>query len=142
MHNDYAPRMRRLPRPTSTFFRATLAMAMLAWTALAFGMSVISPSGGHAPMSGPHTQFTETSSHCHGMTMASAGSHLHPAPAVPMGHGDCCHAGCHCLSACNAVLVVPASPLGLLPPGAPAPTPLLAHVRPAGLAPPLRPPIA
>jgi hypothetical protein len=134
--------MRRLPRPNSTFFRATLAMALLAWTTFAFGMPVISPSGDHARMAPPHAQVADTSANCHDMQMASGGSHHHPVPAAPMGHGDCCHAGCHCLFTCNAVLAVPFAQPGLSPPDRLVPTPRLVHVRPAALAPPLRPPIA
>ncbi len=142
MHNDYARRMRCLPRPNSPFFRAVLAMALLAWTTLAFGMPAMSASGGHARMPGARMQATMASLHCHGMSRASAGSHHRSAPAAPAGHGDCCHAGCHCLSACNAVLVVPATRVDPLPPAGVALLPVLAHVRPAVLTPPLRPPIA
>lgn len=142
MRRDYAPRMRRLPRSNSTFFRATLVMALLAWTALAFGMPAISPSSDHVRTADPHTQVAETSGHCHDMTMASAGSHHHPAPAAPMGHGDCCHAGCHCLFACNAVLVVPFAQSSLPPLDRLTSTSRFERVRSAALAPPLRPPIA
>ncbi|HET7610695.1 MAG TPA: hypothetical protein VFK29_02790, partial [Rhodanobacteraceae bacterium] len=142
LHRDYAPRMRWLPRPNSALFRATLAMALLAWTALAFGTPVMGPPGELARTSPPHAQVGNAPGDCHDSTLASAGSHRHPAPAAPMGHGDCCHAGCHCLFACNAVLVVPLAQPGLSPPRRLVPAPRPVRVRPAALAPPLRPPIA
>ena len=140
MYHDYAPPMRHLPRPRSTTFRIVLAMALLAWATLASGAPRTPGSMGdaHARMNA-----ADVSMHCAGAPQAHATSHLHSAHTTPGGQGDCCHGGCHCLSACSVVLLVPFVALGATPGHKLSPVSGLAlRVVPATAAPPLRPPIA
>lgn len=140
MYCDYARRMRHLPRPRSTIFRIVLAMALLAWTALALG-APRTP----VPMGAAHAQMNavDLSVHCMGMSQAHVtSSRLHPAPAVPGGQGDCCHGGCHCLSSCSVALLVPFAGAGTIPKAGRERAQVTAIVLTAGAAPPLRPPIA
>lgn len=135
------PCMFRVPRPNSTIFRLTLALALLAWTALAFG----APSGteaNHAPAPPSQAQVTNGSPHCHDKTMASAGSHDVAAPAPSTGHGDCCPTACHCLAASTAAMTVPWVFVGFVPSGGHWSAGPKTPVPPASAAPPLRPPIA
>jgi len=139
MYYDYARRMRHLPRPRSTIFRIVLAMALLAWTALALG-APRTP----VPMGAPHAQMNAVDMpvHCMGMPRAHAIPHPHSAPVVPGGQGDCCHGGCHCLSACSVALLVPFAGAGTIPKAGRERAQVTAIVLTASAAPPLRPPIA
>lgn len=139
MYYDYALRMRHLPRPRSTIFRIVLAMALLAWTALAFG-AARTP----VPMNAAHAQVNavDMSVHCMGMPQTHALSHPHSAPVVPGGQGGCCHGGCHCLSAFSVALLVPFVDAGTLPEAGRVCAQVTAVVLTASAAPPLRPPIA
>lgn len=137
---DYARRM--LVRPHSTTFRLILALAMLAWTVLASGTPAISASALGATSGSAHVQTAAERAHCRAMAMTGAGMHHGHAPAAPAGHGDCCHAGCHCLFACSVMIGVPP-----VLPGFPRfrlePTVVLLDGVPAmATVPPLRPPIA
>lgn len=139
---DYAQPMRRLPRPNSTVFRVVLSMALLAWTVLAFGMPAMPPPHGQVLATQSHAQAAKTCAHGQDMAMAGSESHHQGAPGTPMGHGDCCHGGCHCLSACNAALLVPFAATGVMPEHSPPCASIIADVLSAMAAPPLRPPIA
>lgn len=114
-------------------------MALLAWTVLAFGMPTMPR---HAPATQSHAQVAKTCAHGQDMAMAGAESHHQGAPGTRMGHGDCCHGGCHCLSACNAALLVPFAATGVMPEHNPPRASIIADVLTAMAAPPLRPPIA
>jgi hypothetical protein len=128
--------MRHLPRPRSTIFRIVLAMSLLAWAALALGAPRMP-----VPMGVAHakTNAVDVSVHCAGMPQAHAPSHLH---SVPVGQGDCCHDGCHCLSACSAVLLVAFAAVGTAPDSGQLRMRAAADVATVSAAPPLRPPIA
>src|SRR6185437_12534837 len=111
--DDYAPCMRRLPRPNSGIFRATLALALLAWTALAFGAPPVFAAN---VMQAAQSRSANAAPHCgDAAMMMSAGSHSARSPVVPRGHGDCCHKLCHCLSTCSAMLLVPFAVDGVKP---------------------------
>lgn len=119
-----------------------LAMALLAWATLAFGVPAMSPPAGQAPAMQSHAR-VKACTHGHDMAMAPSGSQHPHAPGMPAGHGDCCHGGCHCLSACSVVLLVPFVALGAAPAHrSPSVSGLVVGVVPATAAPPLRPPIA
>jgi hypothetical protein len=136
--SEYVRRMRHLPRPHSRYFRTVLVLAALAWVMLASGAMA-------APLPMVMTATTVAShasaSDCEGMPMAHTSARQNPTPTAPMGSGNCCQGGCHCLSACNAALVVPR--LVLVETFSHASVPTIATVDPiqAPIAPPLRPPI-
>lgn len=136
----YASRMFRLPRPNSTIFRLTLALALLGWTALAFGAP---PRVDVDPMQAPQAQaqVTHATVHCQG-AMAAAGMHEVPAPMAPTGHDDCCQTACQCLAASTAVMTVPWVWVAFIPSAGQGSTVPKTPVPPAPAAPPLRPPIA
>lgn len=142
MCHDYARGMRRLPRPHSRGFHAMLAMALFAWVMLASG-ALAAPArlAGMLPVDS-----IATAAHCEGMpapgTSTLSTGYQNHTPGMPVGHGDCCHGGCHCSSVCNAVLMVPR--LTTTVPAGYVPLPVSVPVDPALLpaAPPLRPPIA
>jgi len=132
--------MRRLPRPNSGIFRATLALALLAWTALAFGAPQVFAAN---VMQAAQSRSANAAPHCgDAAMMMSAGSHGAHSPGVPRGHGDCCHASCHCLSTCSAALLVPFAATGMKPEQDPLQAVIIVAVPAAMAAPPLRPPIA
>ena len=112
-------------------------MALLAWTLLATN-AMAGPLRMLDAM--PMTASQAPVAHCDGMPMQPG--IRHHGPATPMGHGDCCHGGCHCLLTCNVMLAVPRlTVLVPLPhPAAPGVVPVGARQEPA--TPPLRPPIA
>lgn len=134
--------MRRWFRPRSRSFRVVLGIALLAWIMLASGAFAAPLQGWNAmkmAMTTP-TAPLHTTTDCDGMPMQQAATQQ--IPTAPMGHGECCHGGCACMTACNAVLAVPRLTIAVsLPRFA---TPVFATVGPAQLpsAPPLRPPIA
>lgn len=145
LRHDYARRMRRWFRPNSKTFHAMLAMALLAWTALAFNafaQPLAMTDSGAATQAAMATGGT-TGTHCDGM-MGQASPNLHPAPSHPAGtgHGCCGHGGCYCASLCNGIVGVPYLDMIWEPLHAPVLVPV--HVAPAlaQAAPPLRPPIA
>lgn len=121
-----------------------LSLALLAWTSLSFG-AVAWPM----PMAGanePSLRMQVMSSHaaiaqCDGMPIVHTALNHSQAPVMPMGQGDCCHGGCHCLFACTGALAVPllTTPTFFAPPPLPhlAATSLLSALA----VPPLRPPI-
>jgi hypothetical protein len=122
-----------------------LAVALLAWTTLAFGAPLqtvgVASMDSYSQVSASRTSAV----HCDGMSMPVSAMHAAAqrghAPTMPAGHGDCCHGGCHCASACNAVLTVPR--LATLAPVPHAALQIAAPVAPASMpeVPPLRPPI-
>ena len=136
--------MRHSLDPRSGLFRSLLALALLAWSALAFNafahpIAMIGVPAAHAPT-------TASKSHCDGMGMmhmSSRTSH-HPVPAHPAGseHGCCQNGGCYCASLCSAIAAVPYLGVPVQPAHDPALS--LIHSEPAlaQSAPPLRPPIA
>jgi hypothetical protein len=130
--------MRHLPRPHSRYFRTVLVLAALAWVMLASGaMAAPLPM----VMAAQTVAFHASASDCDGMPMGPTAAPQSPAPTTPTGSGNCCHGGCHCLSACNAALLVPRRVVVATFPRASLPT--IATVDPiqAPIAPPLRPPI-
>jgi hypothetical protein len=138
--------MRYALRPRSRAFRSLLALALLAWTALAFNafaQPFVMTDGG-AAMQTAMAMGGSAATHCDGMQMGDASPNSHPAPSHPASHGHgCCQNGhCYCASFCNGIVGVPYLDMAL----APVHTPLLVpvHVAPAltQTAPPLRPPIA
>lgn len=137
----YSQRMQHLPR--SRYFRVVLAMALLAWTSLAFGASLGPMPMSAASMTGSPVQTTShaASAQCDGTPIVHAASHHGHAPAMPIGHGDCCQSGCHCLAACGAVMTVP-GPFTAQQ-YAQAPLTVLESANPTLelITPPLRPPI-
>jgi len=139
----YVAGMRHLLRSRSRYFRAVLVLAALAWIMPASGAL----AGGTARMldataSAQSVQLQAVAPRCDGSAMTCTASQLGHAPALPMGSGGCCHGGCHCVSACNAVLSVPR--LVVAEPWLHAAFPIAAPADPvpALSAPPLRPPIA
>lgn len=118
--------MRHLPHPRSPLFRVATLLALLAWTALAFGAPL--------PVAAAPDCVAGTA-----MPMVMDGAHAHA--QTPDGHGACCHPGCHCLAPFGiAVLIAPA--LGGVTPAAQPGFRLAAPARVAVIsAPPLRPPI-
>jgi len=145
LRQDYARRMRGWLRPNSKTFRAMLAMALLAWTALAFNAFArpLAMIGGGAATQAAMVPGGTTGTHCDGM-MGQASPHSHPAPLHPAGdgHGCCQHGGCYCASPCNGIVGVPY--LDMVWEALHAPVLVPVHVAPtlAQAAPPLRPPIA
>jgi hypothetical protein len=138
--------MRRSLHPRSRVFRSLLALALLAWTALAFN-AFAQPLA--MTESGATTQMAMAmggapATHCDGMTTGHASPNAHPAPPHPVGNGHgCCQNGhCYCASFCNGIVGVPYIDMAWAPPHAPVLVPV--HVAPAlaQTAPPLRPPIA
>jgi hypothetical protein len=77
-------------------------------------------------------------------TMPSAVRVVHPtsAPAMPAGHGECCHAGCHCLAPFAVGIALAPVSGGSVPPGSARFVLAVADPVVATAAPPLRPPIA
>lgn len=139
----YGSLMRIWLRPRSRSFRAVFGLALLAWMALAAGalaapLQMSMDMGMLAAM--PAAAAQVATQPCDGMSMrAVAARH---APVAPSGHGDCCHDGCHCLSACNAAVTVPHLMMAV-----PLPHARMPFIGTVGLAqrpemPPLRPPIA
>lgn len=118
-----------------------LGMALLAWVMLASGaMAPFQVPG----MVGMHAMAQATAAtamtHCHGVPdEAAAAPHALPTPDP---HGDCCHAACHCMAACNAVAAVPRVDFSVDLSKALLPAVAHAGYTPAAPAPPLRPPIA
>jgi hypothetical protein len=130
--------MRHLPRPHSRWFRTVLVLAALAWVMLASGaLAAPLPMATTGQTLASHTSAPD----CERVAMAHAAAPQSPPPAVPMGHGDCCHGGCHCMSACNAALV---PRFVVVETFSHASVPTIAAVDPvqAPSAPPMRPPIA
>lgn len=134
--------MRHLPRPRSRYFRTVSVLAALAWLMLGSG-ALAGPLQTSSAMAIPPQSSSQVSAQpCDGVPMAHADTQRGQAPAMPMGNGRCCHAGCHCVSACNAVITVPRLVVAetfsraLLPVSTPA------DPAPVSSAPPLRPPIA
>lgn len=134
------PHMARLLRPDSTIFRVTLALALFAWTALAFG---IPPGiGANGPQaSQPQAQITSVDAHCHDAMAGSAGSHDVSTPMPSMGHHDCCQTACQCLAASTAVMTVPRLSVAFVSSARDWPASPGTPISPALAAPPLRPPI-
>lgn len=93
-------------------------------------------------MQAAQSQSANVAPHCGDSAMMSAGSHGAHSPAMSMGHGDCCHASCHCLSTCGAALLVPFLATGVKPEQGSLHALIIAEVPVAMAAPPLRPPIA
>ena len=132
--------MVRLARPSSTWFRLSLAFAWLAWTALAFGAPPVTAANpAHAPQS--QAQPANGVAHCQGAMIASAGSHVLPAPMASTGHGDCCQTTCRCLAPSPAAMTVPWIFVAFIPPGGDWPAGCNTPVSPLPAAQPLRPPI-
>lgn len=125
----YAPPMRHLPRPQSTLFRIVTALALMAWTALAFGAL---PSSGAAPDCASATA----------TPMVMGGGHAAAPAKVPAGQPDCCHAVCHCLAPFAVVVVVPPALDNAIPRVRLVFVFASAEPVVATVAPPLRPPIA
>lgn len=96
--------MRHLPRPHSRYFCTVLVLAALAWVMLASG-ALAAPSP--MAMTGQTLASHASAPDCDGMPTGSAAAPQNPSPTTPTGSGNCCHGGCHCLSACNAMLAVP-----------------------------------
>lgn len=99
--------MHRWLDPRSRRFRVVLSMALLAWAVLASGALMAMPH--MTDTMGMATMMQMPASHaptknCDGMSMEHIGSNHH-ASVMPMGHGSCCHGGCHCPSSCTGVLV-------------------------------------
>lgn len=137
--------MRHSLHPHSRAFRSLLALALLAWTALAFNAFAqplaITDSG--ATTQKAMAMGGAPATHCDGMTVGHASPNSHPAPSHPVGngHGCCQHGHCYCASFCNGIVGVPYIDMAWAPPHAPVLVPV--HVAPAlaQYAPPLRPPI-
>lgn len=115
-----------------------LAMALLAWTALSLGAP---PVFAASALKTAQSQSASATLDCHDAAMAPSESQHPNAPAMPAGHGDCCHSGCHCLSACNAVLLVPCVALDTTPTHKSLAVPVPGAIATAIITPPLRPPI-
>jgi hypothetical protein len=128
-------------RPNAPIFRLTLALALLAWTALASGAPLMTDA---SPMqvSQSHAQGTNDAAHCHDAMMASAGMHAPSMPVAPAQRGDCCQAACHCLATSTAVMTVPWVFVAFIPSGGHGSAGPQAPVPPVLATPPLRPPIA
>lgn len=139
----YVRRMQRPFHPRSRGFRVVLAMALLAWAMLAWGATAMpmQMDGAIAAASAQPADPHASAAGCDGLQVAHTAPHRDPVPP-PMGSGDCCHGGCHCLSACNAVLAVPR--FVVAGPWSHAAFPVAAPADPVPVpgAPPLRPPIA
>lgn len=121
--------MRHLPRQQSLLFRVATALALMAWTALAFGAP---PAARSAPDCAPGAT----------TPMVMGGGHAAVPTKAPAGQPDCCHAGCRCLAPFGAVVVVPPALSKAMP--RVRLVFVLASAEPmvATVAPPLRPPIA
>ncbi|MGH8192712.1 MAG: hypothetical protein ACREP2_14870 [Rhodanobacteraceae bacterium] len=122
--------------------RCLRVLGVLAWLMLATSSLQAAPLMIEAqPFVAAHAAAT-VHEHCNELPAARMASQPGHAPAMPMGHGDCCHGGCHCLAACGAVITVPRSMA--LQQFAPVPLPRFASTDPIPTlaAPPLRPPIA
>jgi hypothetical protein len=130
-----------LSRPNAPIFRLTLALALLAWTALASGAPLMTDAS-HMQVSQSHAQVANDAPHCHGAMMASAGTHAPSAPAMPAQQGDCCQTACHCLATSTAVMTVPWVFVAFIPSSGHGSAGPQAPVPPALATPPLRPPIA
>lgn len=137
--------MRRSLHPRSRVFRSLLALALLAWTALAFNafaqpLAMLDSGAATQPAM---TMGGTVGTHCDGM-MGHASPSSHPASSHPAGNGHgCCQNGhCYCASFCNGIVGVPYRDMAWAPPHASVLVPV--HVAPAlaQSAPPLRPPIA
>ena len=133
-------RMLRVPRPNSTIFRLTLALALLAWTALAFGAPATGVGAMQAPQS--QAQIENAAPHCQDTMATSPRSRNVSTPMAQTGHGDCCQTTCRCLAAPTAVMTVPWVWVAFVPPAGHGSAGPKAPVPPAPAAPPLRPPIA
>lgn len=139
----YAVVMRHSLHLRSRIFRSLLALALLAWTALAFNafaqplaMTESDAAATHMAMGG------KAGTHCDGMA-GQASPNFHPALSHPTGngHGCCQNSHCYCASFCNGIVGVPYIDMAWVPPHATVLVPV--HVAPALAqnAPPLRPPI-
>ncbi len=145
LSDGYAPSMLRhmlcLPRPKSMFFRLMLALALIAWTALAFGSPSMAEANG-MQASQSQAQVTNATMHCPDTMMASDGSHGLSTPMPRTGHGDCCQTACHCLAASTVLMTVPWIFVAFIPSGEHWSAGPQVPVPPALAARPLRPPIA
>ena len=137
--------MRHAFRPRSRVFRSLLALALLAWTALAF--NAFAQPFGMLESDATQTAMaagTAAGAHCNGMAMGHASHGSHAAPSYPTGdgHGCCRNGHCYCASLCNGIAGVPWLDMAWASPHAPMPLPVPVASALAQTAPPLRPPIA
>ena len=125
-----------LLRTRSLFFRVLLAAGLLAWAGFAFGAPGLQGAAAAQPA------HATAPGHCDGMAQMNGVALKHAMPSGPMGQGDCCHGGCHCLSTPGVVLAVPFAGGGVAPGMVPLPVRSAPGVPASTAAPPLRPPIA
>ncbi|HJP99109.1 MAG TPA: hypothetical protein VJ862_11150 [Rhodanobacteraceae bacterium] len=130
--------------PRSRVFRSLLALALLAWTALAFNAFAeplaMTDSGGATQMT--MAMGGTAGPHCDGL-MGHASANSHPAPMRPAGHGHgCCQNGhCYCAPLCNGIVGVPYLDMAWAPQHPPVLVPIHVAAALTQAPPPLRPPI-
>ena len=140
-------RMRQSLHPRSRLFRSLLALALLAWTGLAFGAFARPVTMDMVAMNMAMSKIAPASSmasHCDGMAMSNGSHASHPAPSHSpgQGHGCCSNGGCYCASLCTGIASVPSLVMTWPPARDPALRPVHPQLALAISAPPLRPPIA